>query len=263
VLNLGSRDRDSSEVMRMAEEETGTLQPEVPEPEEALGGSGASPMTPGWHPSRTNPSDQSYWDGQNWTARRRWTTGKGWAVAGDVPAEAMIDSGPPASGQRLSANPYVGTAPPRSKATGFTFNLGVFLLLVCGIALMYGSVGEWVHITGTLGISNLHVSFNGTDPGVSTLIGVNGWATFIGGILLVVFACFGMTSDEQLLGVFTVLIAAATTVFAIYDMFRIVQKISQVPASVSPDVSVGWGLICLLSGAVLATLIAIVRLLQR
>ena len=50
--------------------------------------------------------------------------------------------------------------------------------------------------------------------------------------------------------------------FAIYDMFRIVQKISQVPASLSPDVSVGWGLICVLSAAVLATLIALVRLLQ-
>ena len=128
---------------------------------------------------------------------------------------------------------------------------------------MYGSVGEWVHISGSLGIANFHVSYNGIDPGISTLIGVNGWVTFIGGILLVIFACFEMTSEEQLLGVFTILIAAVTAVFAIYDMFRIVQKISQVPASVSADVSVGWGLICVLSATVLATLIAIVRLLQR
>ena len=163
------------------------------------------------------------------------------------------------------ACPPTPTSPlaPRSTATGFTFNLGVFLLLVCGIAVMYGSVGEWVHISGSLGIANFHVSYNGIDPGISTLIGVNGWVTFIGGILLVIFACFEMTSEEQLLGVFTTLIAAATAVFAIYDMFRIVQKISQVPASVSADVSVGWGLICVLSAAVLATLIAIVRLLQR
>ncbi len=54
-----------------------------------------------------------------------------------------------------------------------------------------------------------------------------------------------------------------TAIFAIYDMFRIVQKISQVPSTVSADVSVGWGLICVLSAAVLATLIALVRLLQR
>ena len=38
---------------------------------------------------------------------------------------------------------------PGPKATGFTLNLGVLLLLVCGIALMYGSVGEWVHVSGS------------------------------------------------------------------------------------------------------------------
>jgi hypothetical protein len=233
----------------------------VSEPDAGLGGSGASPKAPGWYPSRTNPNDQTYWDGQNWSARRRWTTGKGWVVVGDAPVEAVSDSNPP-PGPRLSANPYV-TAAPRSTAPGFTFNLGVFLLLVCGIAVMYGSVGEWIHISGSLGIANFHVSYNGIDPGISTLIGLNGWVTFIGGILLVVFACFEMTSEEQLLGVFTILIAAVTAVFAIYDMFRIVQKISQVPASVSPHVSVGWGLICVLSATVLATLIAILRLLQR
>lgn len=247
----------------MDEQESGTVQPEVSEREPALGGSGATPMAPGWHPSRTDPNDQSYWDGQNWTARRRWTGGQGWVVAGDAPKETMADSSPPAPLPRSSANPYIGLGRSRPTATGFTFNLGVFLLLVCGVAVMYGSVGEWVHISGTLGIANLHVSYNGIDPGISTLIGVNGWVTFIGGILLVIFACFEMTSEEQLLGVFTILIAAVTTVFAIYDMFRIVQKISQVPASVSSDVNVGWGLICVLSAAVLALLIAIVRLLQR
>jgi hypothetical protein len=247
----------------MAEDDAGTAQPGIAEPDMAPGASGASPKAPGWYPSRTNPSDQTYWDGQNWTARRRWTTGKGWVVAGEAPVEALADSSPPAApGPRLSANPYVGLAP-KPTATGFTFNLGVFLLLVCGIAVMYGSVGEWIHISGSLGIANFHVSYNGIDPGISTLIGLNGWVTFIGGILLVVFACFEMTSEERLLGVFTVLIAAVTAVFAIYDMVRIVQKISQVPASVSPDVSVGWGLICVLSATVLATLIAIVRLLQR
>ena len=34
-----------------------------------------------------------------------------------------------------------------------------------------------------------------------------------------------------MLDVFTTLVAAATAVFAIYDMFRIVQKISQVPVT--------------------------------
>jgi hypothetical protein len=265
----------------MAEEDAGTAPPVAPEGEAALGGSGASPKEPGWYPSRTNPSDQTYWDGQDWTARRRWSGSRGWVVAGDAPEEAVADSSPTAPEPRPSANPYVTAAPrptatgprpsnnpyvtaaPRPTATGFTFNVGVFLLLVCGVAVMYGSVGEWVHISGSLGIADFHVSYNGIDSGISTLIGVNGWVTFIGGILLVVFACFEMTSEEQLLGVFTILIAAVTAIFAIFDMFRIVQKISQVPASVSPDVSVGWGLICVLSATVLATLIAIVRLLQR
>jgi uncharacterized membrane protein HdeD (DUF308 family) len=124
-------------------------------------------------------------------------------------------------------------------------------------------VGEWVHVSGSLGIANFHVSVNGIDPTVSTLITVNGWITFIGGVLLVIFACFAMTSDEIQVLILTAVIAAVTAIFAIYDMFRIVQRISQVPSTLSADVSVGWGLICVLSAAVLATLIAIVRLLQR
>jgi hypothetical protein len=247
--------------MKMADEEGGNEQLAGIDANWAVG-SEATPKTPGWYPSRTNPSDQTYWDGQDWTGRRRWTTGKGWLVAGNAPQEALNDASAPTVGPRLSANPYVGTLPSRSKATGFTFNLGVLLLLACGVALMYGSVGAWVHVTGNVGIADLRLSVNGIDPGVSTLIGVNGWVTFIGGILIVVFACFEMTSEELQLGILTTVIAAVTAIFAVYDMFRIVQKISQVPASLSADVGVGWGLICVLSAAVLATLIALVRLLQ-
>jgi len=247
----------------MAEGDAGDAPSTVSEPDQALGGSATSPKAPGWYPSRSSPSDQTYWDGQNWTARRRWNAGKGWLVAGEAPEEAMTDLAPPSSGPRLSANPYVALAPIRSKATGFTFNLGVLILLVSGIALMYGSVGEWIHVSANLGLANFHVSVNGIDPRISSLITVNGWVTFIGGILIVIFACFEMTSEEIQLSVLTALISAVTCVFAIYDMFRIVQKISQVPAAVGSDVSVAWGLICVLSAAVLATLIAIVRLLQR
>ena len=247
----------------MAEGDVGAASSIVSGPDEALGGSAASPKAPGWYPSRSSPSDQTYWDGHDWTARRRWNAGRGWLVAGDAPEEAMSDSTPPSSVPRLSANPYVALAPTRSKATGFTFNLGVLILLVCGVALMYGSVGEWVHVSGSVGVANFHVSINGIDQGISALITVNGWVTFIGGILIVIFACFEMTSEEIQLSILTTLIAAVMTIFAIYDMFRIVQKISQVPATAGTDVSVAWGLICVLSAAVLATLIAIVRLLQR
>ena len=229
----------------------------------ALGGTVGAPKAPGWYPDRTSPSDQSYWDGQTWTAKRRWTSGKGWLVAGDAPQEMTADASPPPSGQRLSANPYISTGPVRVKATGFTLNLGLLLLLACGVALMYGSVGEWVHVSGSLSVLDFHVSINGIDPTVSTLIGVNGWVTFIGGILLVVFACFEMTSEEALLSILTTIIAFVTAIFAIYDMFRMVQKISQVPSAVSADVSVGWGLICVLAAAVVALLVALVRLVQR
>ena len=109
-------------------------------------------------------------------------------MAGDAPAEGADGRFRDRSGWRLGSRPTPTPPPvapkPRTKATGFTFNLGVLLLWICGIALMYGSVGPWVHVTGTVGIADFHVSINGTDPGISTLISVNGWVTFIGGILL-------------------------------------------------------------------------------
>jgi hypothetical protein len=249
-------------VVQVADETTGTGSPDQYAP--SSGSAGGNPKAPGWYPDRANPNDQAYWDGQDWTARRRWTAGQGWLVVGDAPEDPMTsDAGPPPAGPRLSGNPYASAPRRRSTSTGFTFNLGVLLLLVCGIALMYGSIGAWVHVHGSVGFTGFSVSLNGTDAGISSLIGVNGWATFIGGILIVIFACFEMTSEELQLSILTTVIAAATTILAIYDMLRIVQKINQVPAAVGADVSVGWGLICVLSAAVLATLIALVRLLQR
>ena len=247
----------------MADEEGGSAPPVEPERVEIRDGVEGGPKVPGWYPDRANPNDQAYWDGGNWTARRRWNAAQGWLVVGDAPSESMgVPSAPPVE-SRLSANPYMAAAPRRTSSTGFTLNLGVLLLLVCGVALMYGSVGAWVHVHGSVGLAGFSVSLNGIDAGISTLIGVNGWVTFIGGILIVIFACFEMTSEELQLSILTTVIAAAVTVFAVYDMFRIVQKINQVPAVAGTDVSVGWGLICVLSAAVLATLIAIIRLLQR
>ena len=173
----------------------------------------------------------------------------------------MRRAGGPSPARRPISTPRWRFSKPR--ATGVTFNLGVLLLLVCGIALMYGSVGAWVHVSGNVGVADLEAFINGIDPGVTNLISVNGWVTFIGGVLVVIFACFAMTSAELQLALLTTVIAVVTAVFAVYDMFRIVQKISQVPSGASTDVSVGWGLICVLSAAVLAILIAIVRLLQR
>jgi hypothetical protein len=247
----------------MVDDETGTSRSVTSEPEGDHGAAGPTPKSPGWYPTRTNPNDQTYWDGQDWSARRRWTAGKGWVVVGDAPAGSESDSAPPQPSSRASANPYAPVSVARPKGTGFSFNLGVLLLWICGIALMYGSVGSWVHVTGSVGIADFHVSINGTDPGIATLIHVNGWITFIGGILLIIFACFEMTSDELTLSVFTTVVSAVITIFAVYDMFRIVQKISNVSTSSGSNLSIGWGLICVLSAAVFATLITLVRLIQR
>ena len=46
--------------------------------------------------------------------------------------------------------------------------------------------------------------------------------------MLLVLAVLALTTDELLLAILTTVVAAATLVFAVYDMFRIVQKISQV-----------------------------------
>ena len=162
---------------------------------------GSARRHPGGTPAASTPNDQTYWDGQTWTARRRWTAGKGWLVAGMRPTRRALDTSPPSAGAAICraipyvADPFVGMAPARSKATGFTFNLGVLLLLVCGIALMYGSVGEWIHVSGNVGIADFHVHpSTASIPGSRHLIRVNGYVTFIGGILLVIFACFEMTS---------------------------------------------------------------------
>ncbi len=221
---------------------------------------------PGWYALGTNPNEQSYWDGSSWSGVRHWIAGSGWVdgagdpLVGAPAADSLAVGGAP----RTSGNPYV--PPPalqrRSERppTPATFSLAVLLLMVSGIALMYGSVGTWIHVQGTLGIADFHVSINGIDQGVTTLIGVNGWATFTGGVVLLVFGGLVMSNEETLLAVLTTVVSLAVLIFAIYDMFRIVQKISQLPASVNPSVSVGWGLICVLSAAVLAMIVSLARL---
>jgi hypothetical protein len=223
---------------------------------------GATPTDPGWYPTGTNPSDQAYWDGHAWVERRHWSV-NGWVEEGSAPVAAAATVG--ASAPRLSGSPYVtqrftGTKP---KAAPATLSVGLLLMMICGIALMFGSVGSWVRVTGSVGAAGFHVSINGTDPGISTLINVNGYVTFIGGIVLLVLAAVALTNDELLLAILTAVVAAAILIFAVYDMFRIVQKISQVSTSAGSNVSVGWGLITVLSAAVLAMLVSLVRLASR
>jgi hypothetical protein len=218
---------------------------------------GVPPKDSGWYPIGASRTDQAFWDGQTWTERRHWTV-NGWVEHG---AAATAGAGA-SQATRTSGNPY---APPatRPKAGPVTVSLGVFLVMVCGITLMAGSVGSWVSVGGSVGVAGFHVSLNGLDPGISTLIGVNGYVTFIGGIVLLVLGGLALTNSDVLLAILTAVAAAVILVFAIFDMFRIVQKISQVTPAANTSVSVGWGLIAVLSAGVLATLVSLLRLASR
>lgn len=126
---------------------------------------------------------------------------------------------------------------------------------------MYGSVGTWIQVSGPVGAIHFKTSLNGIDQGITSLIGVNGYVTFIGGIVVLVLGGLALSSEERLLVILTTIVTLAVLVFAIYDMFRTVQKIQQLPANVIPHVNVGWGLICVLSAAVLAMIVSVARLL--
>jgi hypothetical protein len=227
------------------------------------GDASASDKDPGWYSVGTNPNEQSYWDGRQWSGARHWVAGTGWmegsgASAGNAPGGPVTP--------RLNANPYAQSAvaaptrPARTVAPT-TFSLGVLLTVVSGIALMYGSVSTWIQVNGSVGAVHFSASLNGIDHGITTLIGINGYLTFIGGIVVLVLGGLALSSEERLLVILTTVVTLAVLVIAIYDTFRTVQKIQALPANVLPHVNVGWGLICVLSAAVLAMVISLARLL--
>lgn len=216
---------------------------------------GAVPKDPGWYPLGTNPNEQGYWDGQAWTGRRHWSVNH-WVEEGTASPAA-------GAGRRLSANPYVPPPSSRPRTSPATMSVGVLFLMVSGVALMFGSVGSWIHVSGSVGNVSFHGSLNGIDQGITQLISVNGYVTFIAGVVLLVLGGLALTNDDLVLAVITVVVAGVTLVFAVYDMFRIVQKISNVSTPAGSSISVGSGLICVLSAAALAMIITLLRLLSR
>ncbi len=111
-----------------------------------------SDKDPGWYNLGANPNEQSYWDGQRWSGVRHWVAGRGWMEGG------AVTGGRSSSGQaapRLNANPYAQavTAPARPARTPApaTLSVGVLMTVVAGIALMYGSVGTWIQVNGSVG----------------------------------------------------------------------------------------------------------------
>jgi hypothetical protein len=187
----------------------------------------------------------------------------GWHPVGVVPSAPAVGTPP----SRFAGTPHVPAAPTRPQSTAVSMNVGILVLIVCGIALMVGSVGSWVQVSGSVSIASFHASFhsaiNGIDPGISSAITVNGYLTFIGGVILLLFGGLAMTNDDLTLAIMTFIVAAITGILAIYDTFRIVQKISQVTTSTGSSLSVGAGLICVLSAALLAVVVSVVRLLSR
>lgn len=207
----------------------------------------------GWYPLGTNPNEQSYWDGSAFTAVRHWIGGRGWVEDDEPSAPTASPFAPEPSGVFRPQQVNLG----RRATDHPTFTMGVLLLMASGIALMYGSVGAWVSEITTFGPASLHASIVGTDPAMSALIGCNGWITFVGGVVLLVFGGLSISSNDTVLARITLLISTITLIFAVYDMFRTVQKIHN-----QGGLGIGWGLICVLSAAVVAMLISLTRFLK-
>lgn len=256
-----------------AEGEAGPVEAGPGPPPKALTGNGQAgnsspPKEPGWYPVRANPNEQIYWDGTDWTGRRRWNAGTGWTEIG---ADAVVTTATPASalsGPRLSANPYAPhpttTAHSTQSAPGVT--LGLLLLMASAVAVMVGSVTTWISSNASFGgllfrgsagagIS-VSTAVSGVADGMSNLIGLNGYMTLIAAAVVLVFAGLMAVSDDWSVRLMGCLFALVTLGLSIYAVVRLAQKLSQVHTH-GVTLNVGWGLILTLGAAAVATLISL------
>lgn len=236
---------------------------------------------PGWYPDHLNPNVQQYWDGDDWTAQRRWTGGH-WqpepvaraialrsSAGGSSTSGATSHSTARGSAPRSAppASPWFGSGRQRGATTSATASRPTMVtgshvgLLLSSILLILGSFSPWI----TASLFSFNGSASGTDSVISAAIGVNGWITFSGGILLFVLLCMAVISSDAFFRSAALIIAVVVTGFAVYDLVGILQKISQstsqtfnnVPvAPMHVNVGVGWGLIVVVIGAVGALLCA-------
>lgn len=237
-------------------------------------GATTPPKEPGWYPVRTNPNEQTYWDGNDWTARRRWSAGTGWSEVGADHLGGAAAPGVVGPVPRLSANPYApqptATAPASRQAPGVT--LGLMLLVLSAVAMMVGSVTTWVSTSSSFGTSSvngilgIHTSISaatsGVDAGVSSLIGINGYITLIAAVVVLVFAGLMAVSEDwsvRLLGCVFALISLALSIYAVV---RLLQKINDAHPPRGVSVSLGWGVILLLATAVVASLVTLFEVTQ-
>ncbi|HXA75292.1 MAG TPA: DUF2510 domain-containing protein [Acidimicrobiales bacterium] len=233
-------------------------------------GRGPDDTAPGWYPDRVSPNLQKYWDGTAWIAQRRWIGGK-WmsepppGVTPDPSGIAAASgtahgyaAGPYASTSRLNTGSRSVTTP---TLTGSAIGLFCFSVL-----LIVGSFTPWV----TVSIASFSASASGTDGSISDLIGVNGWITFAGALLLLILFVLMAVNPEPLYRTLTLIIGVVVAGFAVYDLVRIAQKISQASSvaptfnasplrGLQPDINVGWGLIVLVIAALGALVCAVVQ----
>jgi hypothetical protein len=221
----------------------------------------SGPKEPGWYPSRLSPNDQSYWDGTAWIARRHWSQGA-WVTSGEAPETAE-----PAL---ISANPFATSASETMRASGrqrrfakaeSSLSLGLLLLLASGVLLMVGSTMTWLHGDAAFGhFFHVNISLKGLDPGISALLSINGYATFVCGVVIVALTGAAMAADDAQLRKLTLVVALTSLAFSIYFVVGVVQKINDV--SGHGNATVGPGLFVLIIGGVLAGIAAFGRLVQ-
>ena len=269
----------SWEVRVMADGEEGESPPGEAPPgpspqviaENRQAGGSAPPKEPGWYPVRTNPNEQTYWDGTDWTRRRRWSAGTGWTEVG---ADAVATSTAPAAavaGPRLSGNPYAphpttSMSGAARSAPGVT--LGILILICSGVAMMVGSVTTWISSNTALGGGSLFggivgsshsvsAALPGVADGISSFIGLNGYMTLIAGAVILVFGGLMAVSDDLSVRIVGLLFALASLGVSIYAVVRLSQKLSQIHTARGVTLSVGWGVILTLGTAAVATLITL------
>lgn len=231
-------------------------------------GAAAPPKEPGWYPVRSTPNEQTYWDGTDWTRRRRWSAGAGWTEIG---ADAVAASSGAVPGARLSANPYAPhptSTAVASQAAAPGVTLGTLLLILSAVAMMFGSVTTWISTSSSFGggvlfggsAGSIHTSssaVSGVTEGISSLIGINGYITLIAAAVVLVFAGLMAVSDEWSVRLVGCLFALVSLGLSIYAVVRLAQKLNQAHTPHGVSVNVGWGVILVLGAAVVATLISL------
>lgn len=261
----------------MADGEEGESPPGEAEPgpspqviaESRQAGGAAPPKEPGWYPVRTNPNEQTYWDGTDWTRRRRWSAGTGWTEAGPDAMATSAAQTASVAGPRLSANPYAprptSTATVARPAPGVT--LGILFLICSGVAMMVGSVTTWISSNASFGGSlfggiagsghTVSNAVSGVTDGMSSFLGINGYFTLIAGAVILVFGGLMAVSDDLSVRIVGLLFSLAGLGVSIFAVVRLSQKLSATHTARGVTLSVGWGVILTLGAAALATLITL------